>query len=312
LDALDVRLFRDLLQSQASSPMGAHFRTSFGSIAKKAGVDEETVRHRIRRFHEDGLISGWRTIMNPAILGGGLYGIIFDVNPEIRKDEVIEAARLTPGMFLLVSFHGSLITAVLRSYNDAALRKHIEILRRLARADRIYVAKVPFPPCTIVLSKSDWDVVRALRGDPQKPYTTVSQELGLSSRTVKRRLQRMIHEGAVFAFPAVDPNAARGVVMAALIVTYDPEKKEDLDPQIFAKLEAYIWHVFHMLPSEIDGLQSTTFNLALPTVGRSKEILRWTQSLPGLVGARIGLYEEAETFFEVFDEEIGKRVAALS
>src|SRR5207249_4339940 len=149
-------------------------------------------------------------------------------------------------------------------------------------------------------------------GDPQKPYTTVSQELGLSSRTVKRRLQRMIHEGAVFAFPAVDPNAARGVVMAALIVTYDPEKKEDLDPQIFAKLEAYIWHVFHMLPSEIDGLQSTTFNLALPTVGRSKEILRWTQSLPGLVGARIGLYEEAETFFEVFDEEIGKRVAALS
>src|SRR3989442_12262313 len=105
VDALDVRLFRDLLQSPASSPMGAHFRTSFGAIAKKVGVDEETVRHRIRRFHQDGLISGWRTIMNPAILGGGLYGIIFDVNPAIRKDEVIEAARLIPGMFLIVSFH---------------------------------------------------------------------------------------------------------------------------------------------------------------------------------------------------------------
>jgi len=312
LDALDVRLFRDLLQSPASSPMGAHFRMSFGSIAKKVGVDEETVRHRIRRFHQDGLISGWRTIMNPAILGGGLYGIIFDVNPAIRKDEVIEAARLIPGMFLIVSFHGSLMTAVLRSYNDSAMRKHIEILRRLSKADRIYVAKVPFPPCRIDLSKSDWDVLRALRGDPRKPYSTVSRELGLSSRTVKRRLERMIHEGAVFAFPAVDPNAARGVVMAALIVTYDPERKAHLDPQIFAKLETYLWHVFHMLPSEIDGLQSTTFNLALPTVGRSTEILRWAQSLPGLVGARIGLYEVAETLFEVFDEEIGKRVAGLS
>src|SRR5207247_5554912 len=224
--------------------------------------------HRIRRFHQDGLISGWRTIMNPAILGGGLYGIIFDVNPEIWKDEASEAARLTPAMFLLVSVHGSLITAVLRSYNDAALRKHIEILRRLARADRIYVAKVPFPPCTIVLSKPDWDVVRALRGDPQKPYTTVSQELGLSSRTVKRRLQRMIHEGAVFAFPAVDPNAARGVVMAALIVTYDPEKKDDLDPQIFAKLEADIWHVSHLRPSDIDGQQSPAFYLVAPTLDR--------------------------------------------
>src|SRR5438094_4079198 len=182
----------------------------------------------------------------------------------------------------------------------------------MSKADRNSLAKVPFPPCTFVLSKSDWDVVRALRGDPQKPYKTVSQELGLSSRTVKRRLQRMMQGGAVFAFPAVNPDAARGVVMAALIVTYDREKKEYLDPQIFAKLEAYIWHVFHMLPSEIDGLQSTTFNLALPTVGRSKEILRWTQSLPGLVGARIGLYEEAETVFEVFDEGIGKRGAAAS
>jgi len=38
LDALDVRLFRDLLQSPASSPMGAHFRTSFGAIAKKVGA----------------------------------------------------------------------------------------------------------------------------------------------------------------------------------------------------------------------------------------------------------------------------------
>src|SRR5436309_15159576 len=138
--------------------MRARCRRSFGPVADKAGVAEETVRRSIRRCAQHGLIRGWRTIMNRAILGGGLYGIIFDVNPEIRKDEVIEAARLTPGMFLLVSFHGSLITAVLRSYNDAALRKHIEILRRLARADRIYVAKVPFPPCTIVLSKSDWDV----------------------------------------------------------------------------------------------------------------------------------------------------------
>src|SRR5437879_12618110 len=99
--------------------------------------------------------------------------------------------------------------------------------------------------------------------------------------------------------------------MPALIATYYTEMKSHLDPQIFAKLETYLWHVFHMLPSEIDGLQSTTFNLALPTVGRSTEILRWAQSLPGLVGARIGLYEVAETLFEVFDEEIGKRVAGL-
>jgi len=294
------------------SPLDAQFRKSFGYIAKKVGADEETVRHRIRRFHQDGLITSWRTMLNPAILGGGLYGIIFDVNPAIRKDEVIEATRLIPGMFIIVSFHGSLITAVLRSYNDAALRKHIEILRRLAKADRIYVARVPFPPCRIDLSKSDWDVLRVLRGDPRKPYSTVAREVGLSSRTVKRRLERMILERAVFAFPAVNPNAARGMVMAALIVTCNPERKASLDPQISAKLEPHIWHIFHMLPSEVDGLQSTTFNLALPTVGRSREILRWVQSLPGLLDVRIGLYEEVETLFEAFDEEIGKRVAALS
>ena len=121
----------------------------------------------------------------------------------------------------------------------------------------------------------------------------------------------MIHGGAVFAFPALDPNAARGMVMAALIVTYHLEDKAVLDPEIMAKLEAYIWHVFHMLPFETDGLQSSAFSLALPSVGRSSEILRWARSLPGLVSARIGLYEEVETLFDVFDEEMGRHVAAV-
>jgi len=76
----------------------------------------------------------------------------------------------------------------------------------------------------------------------------VAKALDVSSRTVKRRAQRFTEGRDVFGFPAMNPKAVRGSLMAAVIVTYPPGRKEDADRELESRFEPCLWHVFQMGP----------------------------------------------------------------
>ena len=311
MDEVDVRILRELAQDPPIAPSGTQFRKSFAVTAKVVGLDEDTVRKHVRWFHDVGLIERWRTVVNPTLFGGGEVALRIDVKPPTSKDDVVEKLRLLPGVVLLVRFHGTLIAVVFRYYDEVALRRLIELVRRIAEVDRLHAARIPFPSCAIRVSKTDWDILRTLDDNPRKPYVAVSRELGLSSRTVRRALRRIAEEGAAFAYPALNPRAVPGGVMAALFVTYPAELKREIERRIATELDAYLWHVFHMLPYEPSEPLPCLFNLVLPNVASAREVLRWTKRMPGVREARIDLFEDIETSFEAFDEEMKKRIGRL-
>src|SRR6059036_823676 len=71
LDSVDVQILKELLQGQAAAPVNAQFRQSYEAIARRVGVDEETVRNRVKGYHRSGFIQDWRTIVNPNLLRSG-------------------------------------------------------------------------------------------------------------------------------------------------------------------------------------------------------------------------------------------------
>ena len=242
--------------------------------------------------------------MNPNLLRSGELAIWLDVNLPTSKDEVVEKIRLMPGVILIGHYYGTLLAIALR-YRDAnAVRRQIELIRKVAEVDTLVVTKVPFPPCARSLGKTDWGIVRALQREPRKPCTAIAKELGLSSRTVKRRMQRMIDERAIFGFPALNPRAVQGAVMSTLLVTYTLAQKREIDEKIGTHLATYLWHVFHMLPYEASDPLLCGFNLILPDVGEAEEVLRWATRLPGILGVRIDLFDGMETLYGPLDEEI--------
>jgi len=304
LDSVDVQILKELLQGQAAAPVNAQFRQSYEAIARRVGVDEETVRNRVKGYHRSGFIQDWRTIVNPNLLRSGELALWLDVNPPTSKDEVVEKIRLMPGVVLIGHYYGTLLAIVLRYHDESAVKRQIELIRRVAEVDTFVVGKVPFPRCSRSLGKTDWGIVRALQREPRKPCVAIAKELGLSSRTVRRRMQRMIDERAIFGFPALNPRAAQGSVMSTLLVTYTMEQKREVDEKIGTHLDAYLWHVFHMLPYGIGDPLVCGFNLILPDVGEAEEVLRWAKRLPGILGVRIDLGDGLETLYGPLDEEI--------
>jgi len=309
LDELDVRILRELLQGQATSPLDPDFRKSFGAIGRKLGVDRDTVRNRIRRFHTSGFIRGWRTIVNPNLFHGGECAIWLHV-PPTRVEDFLEKARLMPGVLMLVRYHGPLICLIFRYYEEGAARKQMELMRKIAGADRIRAAHIPFPPCNIALSRSDRSILRALYADPRRRLTEIAGELGVSTRTVRRKLERLAGESAFFAFPALDPKALQGTVMAQLHVASPVERRRDAAEKIAATLEPYLWHVFFTEPFDRSAVTTCVYNLAVPNVAKGREALRRAMEAPGVLEARLELCEDFETLFDIFDEEMENRFGA--
>ena len=281
---------------------------SLGVLADGLGVDEGTVRNRVRGYHVSGFIRGWRTVLNPTLFGGGEIAVWMEVGDSVSKDEVLEEARLLPGAVLINCLHGKGAVVVLRYRDEIEVKRQIDLLLRLARAQWRVLGRVPFPPCDLRLSAADRTILQCLREDPRKPAVVVSRELDLSARTVRRRIQRMLDGHAVFAFPALDPKALTGTLMGGLFVTYYADRKAEVDEQVAVHLEEHLWHVFHMLPYAPGGLHPCYYNLFMPNLAKAREILRWAHDLPGVAECRLELLEDVETRFEVFDDELEKRL----
>ena len=303
MDALDKCVLRALFQNEGLTPVNPRARTSSAAIARKLGVSEGTVRNRIVRFHETGFVKDVRLIANPNLVGLAEACLLFDVPRETRS-EVIERIQLLENVVILAVFHGSLLSPIFRYRGEAALVRQVDLFRRLAKVERIIVGRIPFPECNLRLSESDWAVMRAFHRDPRRACASVARDVRLSTRTVKRKLERLFREGAAFTFPVFDPTKLDGGVMGALIVEYPLEMKGDVDRTVAARFGEHIFNVLHMLPYRKGDLAPCGYNCIVPNISKGTEMLDEVNGLPGVRNARFEVFDEVQIRFVPFEEDL--------
>jgi len=95
LDDIQIRIMKEL-----ASPRSFRWdiRESYGSIAERIGVDEETVRRRVKRARESGFLKGWKLFLNPHLIGLESTGMQLEIDDETRKPEVISRVEQVDGL----------------------------------------------------------------------------------------------------------------------------------------------------------------------------------------------------------------------
>jgi DNA-binding Lrp family transcriptional regulator len=304
VDTLDVRILRALVRDQSVSPVSQGIRRSFGSIARTVGADEGTVRNRIRRMHETGFIEAWRLMLNPNLFGYEDILVWFDARADVPKSELIDQLRLVPGVYLVCSCHSSFHWVAIRRKREPPLARTLGLIQKLAKAERVDAGILAYPACNIRFSESDWAVLRAIYREPRKSRAAVAKEVGLSSRTVERKLQRMTRENAIFAFPALDPRGLQGSVMAAVLVTLPRERREEVDQRVVDGFGDYLWYVMPLIPVQPGGPMVCAYNLMLPNLSIGREVLKAVTSVHGILTVRLELFEEVHTLFDPLEEDV--------
>ena len=140
-----------------------------------------------------------------------------------------------------------------------------------------------------------------MQKNPLKSYAAISDELKLSSKTVKKRIARLSSEGAIFLLADMSPKAIEGRIVCGLLIFYDkPETRDRVNQVVVEKIGDQI------LFTETDAKDHGYFGLVITNVSKANELLDWTKGLSGVVDGRIDLVQDIISIYGLYDEQIDR------
>ena len=304
MDKLDIKIIRELYQGQPVSLLRQGPRESFRAMGKKLGVSDGTVRERVGRLTRSGLFKGGPLQVNSDLLGLNMGVLSIDVESSTPKKELVEKLSLIDGVFLVQTHVGSLVGIMFYYEDDNSLERRVRLISKVAAARSAKFTRMPFPKSSVSLSKTDWRIVLTQKRKV-KSYVEISEELRLSSRTVRRRMVRMVNGGAIFTFPSANSDAILEAVMVDLVIEYEnPKTRPEVDKKLLELLDPYyifagIWE------------SHSVYSMIIPSIPSSRGVLEGVRRVSGAGSARIELVEARYEFYDRLHEAVERKLTAL-
>ncbi len=303
MDELDVKILRSLISERAVSPSNPSVKLSLRAIAARLGADDMTVSYRYKRLQESGSMSIWSLLVNPAFFGYRVAEVMADVQPESAKPDMIRKLKLVHEITGIVNFYGRAIGLYVIYNGDESRSRTIELISRITNAEKITQSRMPMPQSlTKNLTAIDVAIIRALSKDARKSTVLVAKELGLSTKTVRKRVDRLRKENTILPLPILNIASIPGIIPIYLSYAYTrAEVKASVDREIISRFDAgYIMGSFA-------DQDAGNVVIGASTMADVPKILEWAKSQPGIASARVDIATETFMFPEKLIELLGLR-----
>ena len=191
MDETDIALLNILV---------ADSRTSLRDLAAELGMSVTAVRKRLAALDRSGVIRGYRTVLDPDVLGA-VEVMVFGHMDAVDLDGAIDKIGRSRYTYEIAVAGG----------NDLYVRAYIDSLDELDEY-AAFVARtsdMATPSTGIVhpeqrpdpkdggLSNLDVRLVNAFRSDSRRAYADAAKALSVSVKTIRRRMERLVSSGLV-------------------------------------------------------------------------------------------------------------------
>ena len=184
MDEIDLTILRKLLENS---------RMTYRELAEITNMSVSAVHKRIKRLVDDGITNAF--IARPSLLALKYLSVLIfgrsnaksmvAISKELGQHESIKFVGITGDKFLYIS-------AFLRNISE--LQDYSAYVSKTAQISEptIAILNLPYMTTPEPLTTIDYKILKALNRDARKPITDVADEVGLSTKTVRKRLNRMI------------------------------------------------------------------------------------------------------------------------
>lgn len=305
MDELDIGILRELTHGTHVGLAWGELRFSYGPVAKRLGVTSQTVRERVEKMLHSGFLRPFPVQVNPGLLGLSMGALAINRAQHGSKRDLMEKLSLIDGVILVATHVGNHVGLTFYYEDSARLEKKIKLIARICGTNDIEFTKIPYPNCGVELSKRDWEIIAALQRARARSAKEVAQELAISTRTLKRRVRRMMDGMAISTLISSDANAIRGAIIGNLIVKYDPEAdRADTDRTLLAALDskliyAGLWTGFSL------------FAVVLPSIPSAAKVLSRVKEIYGVADAKIELLEDRLENYSTLNEYVERKLVTM-
>ena len=168
-------------------------RLTYRELSEFIGICVSAIHKRIRKLEEDGIVNAY--IARPSIMAlNYLTIVIFGTSnakstdaicKELGQNESIFTTAIASGKFLYIS-------AMLRNISE--LQDYTITVSRTAQISdpTIGILNKAYTSFPEPLTGIDYKILKSLNRDARKPIIDIAEDVGITSKTVRKRLDRMI------------------------------------------------------------------------------------------------------------------------
>lgn len=220
MDETDIRLCQMLFINP---------RTPIRELSDRLNISIQATHRRIQLLRDEGLIHRFRASLSIGYLSA--IRVLIEGISQGKSDEVEEALRKNEQVHSVFIGEGQphyFLECLIRDINDLDLL--VEYLRNRAQIPKpnvLFDSQVRFGKKVLdtqyrgptELSRIDFQIINVLNEDARMSIGDIAQRCDASARTVKRRLERMVADGAIdFSIDWRPGNASGLTAMMAIIL----------------------------------------------------------------------------------------------
>ena len=296
-DDLDVRIIKELGNPDS---LQWNVRETYSSIAGRLGIDEETVRRRLKRAERLGSLPNWKMMVNPRLIGCSAANVQFEVKDEKRKWDVISELRKIDGIVKILDFRGGKLLLTLYFQDDTSLKMKKDMIGSISGCMELTDWELRFPDPQIRMKTTDWKIIGSMLDDARRSLKGVSESVGLSVRTVERRLNKMSESHAVYLQGIPNFSKFAGLSCVFIVFCLDQAKKLAVDHAILSKVK-------RIELANTSSKQYSTFVTLFDNLAESDDFIGWISGLDGVNSVSMGIMRELLVVQKWLQEEVTKR-----
>jgi len=296
-DDLDVRIIKEL-----GNPASLQWnvRETYSSIAGRLGVDEETVRRRLKLAERLGSLPNWKMMVNPRLIGCGAANIQLEVGNEKRKADIISELKKIEGIVKILDFRGGKLLLTLYYQDEDSLKTKMDKIGSISGCMELTDWELGFPEPQIQMKATDWKIIGSMLDDARRSLKDISESVGVSVRTVERRLNEMSESRAVYLQGAPNFSKFAGLSCVFVVLCQNQTKKLAVDHAILSKVK-------RIELANTSSKQYSTFVTLFDNLAESDDFIDWISDLDGVNSVSMGIMRGLLVVQKWLQEEVTKR-----
>ncbi len=241
-DSIHIRLFRELSSPSMLRRSGLE---SLADLSKKLRVNDQTVRSALKRMEDSGFLKTWSAILNPHIFNMEAGSVLLESGREasISKDEIVTQLKLIEGVVIIFRFHDEPGFRVIFYYEDQNdLDRKLRLMCSICRTSHPPQSwELNYPSSKMKLKRTDWQLIRILLINSRGNTSDIAASIGVSSRTVRRRLALLTQSNVFFVDPVVDIKRIEGFLYLFIVSFANKKRKSIADRFLLGSTEPIIF-----------------------------------------------------------------------
>jgi DNA-binding Lrp family transcriptional regulator len=242
LDAKDVRIFCEMAFGTTSFSTVPDRQVSPSEIGRRVGLDEKTVRIRVRKMEEDGFIKYYQVMPNLNLFGLGLMGFYRLSNETLAtKYNLMSKLHDVPNLVEFIDYLGQFVTVAVAGSDPGEIQRLIDGLTREFMLGARETHQRQIPVSKLKPDILDWQIIKELRYSARRSSTDLAKALRITPRMAEYRIGRLLDSGGMLVRATIDPTRQTGLTFYELELAVDTQHQGAVAAELDKKFGERLW-----------------------------------------------------------------------